>query len=221
MSDPLAPKAAKQAATLTRWQGMTTTVIDRAVDAAHAHAVVALTDTLKRTQDGRKTIRRAAQSPSFLAACNRMDELWDRLTGPSSTALGGMLRDARDGFYAEAFRLWKALYPAEFATEEMVSNARIIECRRLVLHGMELRVEIGAVVGDARRSLLATLERAARKSTPDHVATDLIDGWRVTAKSSIGRSARVALSDSQVAIDGIAGVDAVKPEYRPRDEFTP
>ncbi|MGZ6045675.1 MAG: hypothetical protein ACXWNW_14195, partial [Isosphaeraceae bacterium] len=112
-------------------------------------------------------------------------------------------------------------YPAEFATEDMVSNARLNEVRGLVLHGMEVRVEIGCKVGDAKRSLLATLERAARKSTPDHVATDLIDGWKLTAKSSLTRSALVALSDSQVAIDGIAGVDAVKPEFRPKDEFTP
>lgn len=221
MPDPLAPKAAKQAETLARWAGVATTSIDRAIDAAHAHAVVALTDTLKRTPDGRKTIRRASQSPSYVAACNRLDELWRKLTGPSTASLEGTIRVARADFYAEAFRLWKGLYPADFATEDMVSNARINECRGLVLHGMELRVEIGSIVNDAKRSLLSTLERAARKSTPDHVSTDLIDGWRIVAKSSLARSARVALSDSQVAIDGIAGVDAVRPEYRPRDEFTP
>jgi hypothetical protein len=200
---------------------MATAIVGKAVDAAHAHAVVALTDTLKRTPDGRKTIRRAANSPSFVAACNRLDELWERLTGTSTASLGGLIRDGRADFYAQAYRLWKGWFPAEFATDEGISNARLNEMRGLVLHGMEVRVEIGAKILDARRSLLATLERATRKSASDHVSTDLLDAWKVMAKSSITRSATVALADSQVAIDGIAGVDAVKPEHRPRNEFTP
>lgn len=222
MSDPLEAKAKVQAATLDRWQRMASTAVAKAVDAAHAHAVVALTDTLKRTADGRATIRKARQSPSYQAALSRLDELWERLVGPAITSNLGLIRDARDAFYGEAFAGWQRTLPLEFVVDPDKAKARSeSEIRGLVLHGMELRTEIGAKIGDAKRSLLATLERAARKSHPDAVATDLLDGWKATAKSALTRSAVVALSDSQVAIDGIAALDVCKPEFRPNNEFTP
>lgn len=224
MSDPLAAKAEAQALTLALWQKMAATAVAKGVAAAHAHAVVALTDTLKRTPDGRATIRKARQSRSFAAAIADLDDTWGRLAGYSTTAINGLVRDARSDFYSESFNQWVDLIPVEFLNEKLPEGSvarRLTEMRRLVLHGMELRVEIGAKVGDAKRTLLAALEQAARKSNPGHVATDILDGWRESSTSAITRSALVALSDSQVAIDGIAMVDVTKPEFRPKDEFTP
>ncbi len=222
MKDALEAKADAQAATLVRWQRMAAVAVDRAVSAAHAHAVVALTDTLKRTPDGRATIRKARQSRSYAAAIADLDSLWDKLVGPSATSLDGLIRDARVEFWSEAFEAWGRLIPAEFLDAGFSgARTRARETRRLVLHGMELRTEIGAKVGDAKRTLLASLEQAARKSNPGRVATDILDGWRATATSALTRSASLALSDSQVAIDGIAMVDATSPVFRSRDEFTP
>lgn len=225
MPDPLEAKAKAQAATLDRWQRMASTAVAKAVDAAHAHAVVALTDTLKRTADGRATIRKARQSPSYQAALNRLDELWDALVGPSATSLNGSIRAARSEFYKEATTEWFERLPKEFLRDGIelrrAEDARANDMRRLVLHGMELRTEIGAKIGDAKRNLLASIERAARRSVQGHVATDILETWKATAKSALTRSAVVALSDSQVAIDGIAALDVVRPEFRPVNPFTP
>lgn len=222
MTDALQAKAAAQAATLDRWQRKAGAIIDRGVGAAHAHAVVALTDTLKRTPDGRPTIRKARQSRSYVAAIADLDKVWNELTGGSTSSLDGLIRDARADFYRYAEYAWLHMIPVDFIDDgDNSPPSRLNEMRRLVLHGMELRTEVGAKLGQAKRSLLAALEMAARKSNPSHIATDILDGWRESTVGSLTRSAFVALSDSQVAIDGIAMVDVTKPEFRPKDEFTP
>ncbi len=195
------------------WQSRASVLITRKLDDTEAHAFRALTQTLKRTEDGRATLRRAARSTSYTAAVSRLGELLDRLAGPTLTSRDGMLRDAREAFYLAALERHRPLIPLELLKDRINESQGVAAARRIVIHGYELRAELAGPIDRASRNLLATLEQAAGRSTPDDIAEDLLLAWRRRAEGSITQSVNAAISDAEVRLDVIAGRDLVKPEY--------
>lgn len=207
-------KAAVQGRTLDVWLKEARRLVDDKVADARAHAITAVTDTLKRTPDGRKTLRKASQSRSYKAAENRLAELWAALCGPSTASLKGLVRDARAAFYVDAVSLWGSFIPEEFRDDpiDMISGLRA--ARGMVLHGTELRKEIGAPIERARRTLLAAVAVAGSRSTPVRASTEVLVTWARKSSDAIFAATRLALSDSLGAADAMALYDLVKPEFR-------
>ena len=221
--DVLGPKDRTLAAVADRWAKLASKLVAVAVDRAYAHATVALTETLRKTPDGRATLRKARQSRSYLAALADLDGLTNDLAGPSVASFAGLIRDAREDLYLEAFAAWLRLMPELVALPigSKPEAARLNEMRGLVLHGTDLRKEVGVKVEEAKRGLLATLEMASRRAGVNPSRSDFLGGWMARSVESIGRAASMAIQDSMVVMDGIATVDACRPEYRPKNEFTP
>lgn len=213
-------KSAAQLRSLEGWLKDARRLIDGKVSDARAHAITAVTDTLKRTPEGRKTVRKASRSPSYAAAENRLKELWSALCGPSTASLDGLVRDARQAFYTEALEAWMPFVPSEFSTRPALLTG-IRSARGMILHGMELRKEIGAPIERARRTLLAAVAVAGSRSTPKKAAMDGIAAWARRSADAIFATTRLALSDSLAAADVMAMNDLIKPEFRSEREAVP
>lgn len=204
-----------QARSLRPWLARALEAIEAKVDDARAHGVKAVTETLKQTPDGRATLRKAAGSRSLQAAQSRLDELWSLLCGASAASLDGLLRDARESFYIESFERWKPFIPSELwmASDPQPTQANIRLVRAMPVHGYELRHEFEVPIRRAKASLRAGVTQAGRRSTPDSISTDLINGWAETARQSLFRVAQSALSDGQKLAETLAGRDLVHPDY--------
>ena len=205
------------------WTRMVGKIVNEAIDRAHAHANLALTETLKATPDGRRTLRRASHNRSFVAALADIDDLLVALTGPTKTSLAGKLRDVRAVLYRAAFIGWVRTFPEPYTVGRNTppSQARINLARGLVLHGMDLRTEIAGSIDRAKRDLLATIEVAARRESRARNSADLLKAWRDRAVNAITSTCKTAIGDSLVALESLAGVDAVKPQYRPAESSLP
>lgn len=211
----LARFEADQARSLRPWLKEALELIDAKVADAHAHAAKAVTDTLRRTPDGRTTLRQAARSRSTLAACNRLDELWDSMCGPTSASKGGLIRDARGAFYVESFERWKPFIPEGLwaSPDPGPTRAAMDVARTAPVHGYDVRTEFAVPIDRAKRSLRAAIARCGHSSTPDRVAVDIFDGWVERSRQSLFRTARSALSDGQKLVETMAGRDLVHPDY--------
>lgn len=218
----LARFEADQILSLRPWLRRALDLIDAKVSDAHAHATKAVTDTLKQTPDGRATMRRAARSRSTLAACNRLDELWDAMCGPTSASNSGLIRDARGAFYVESFERWKPFIPEELWAKNNPEPTAVDmnAARSAPVHGYDVRQEFAVPIDRAKRSLRAAIVRCGHSSTPDHVATDILDGWVERARQSLFRTARSALSDGQKLVETMAGRDLVHPDYLDNEPVT-
>jgi hypothetical protein len=196
--------------------------IDRAMDAAYNHAIKALTETLRATDPGRASIRKARSSPSYQAALSDLDALLSKLCGPSVAANIGTLRDARERCYRSSLAWWSGVLPADKAMPDATPTpSRIAHVRGLVLHGYDLRAEVGGRVKQVGSSLLATLERASKPGVLDGDAIGLIDGWSAASRTTLNLTVQTAIGDAATAIEGIAANDAIRPEFRAVDEFAP
>lgn len=190
---------------------------------AEAHATKALTDALKATPDGRATIRRANQSPSYQAAVNRLDELLAILAGPSRASLEGRLRNAAQAFYAASYASWRRFIPDELwaRPDGVPTAAELAHSRRLVVHGVDLRTELEGPFEQAGRRLLAVLAQAGARSTPEHVASDLVTTWRRQTEGGFAALLSRVLSDWQKAADTQAGRDLVHPDWHDTSPIEP
>lgn len=189
------------------------------VEDARAHAERSITQTLKAAVEGRPSARQAIRSPSYQAALNRLDELWTWLAGPSTTSLDGRIRDAREAFYRRAFELNRPLVPAALHVtadpEPTLANLRLM--RGVLIHGLDLRQELEGPFADARRRLLAAVNLAGRRSTPDHVETEILDAWYRKTWESVQAAVLRCLSDSVEFADVEAARDLVHPDYLEAD----
>lgn len=214
-ADPLTLRWDAQEPILLEWRGQAEGLIDRKLDDAAAHGAKALTDALKTTPDGRLTVRRAARSRSYRAAANRIDELLDDLVGPAVNSLTGLIRDAREAFYVASFASWLPIIPEHLwvVPDPQPTQNALAGVRRIVLHGYELREELATPVVRVKRSLLAALGQAGLRSTPDSVATEILDGWRDRAGGSLKKVVAVVLSDSQARADVIASRNIIHSKF--------
>lgn len=212
-------KATSQEKRIGAWVIRARSLVNQAVSNAAAHATKALTDRLRRAPDGRRTLARARRSPSLKAAHNRLTELLDALAGPSIDSVEGLIRDSREDLYKDALKRWSDLIPDQYLRPDP-ATIRVEESlgvRRLTLHGLELRAELRAPIDTAIRNLDAVLGQAAGRSTADHVASDLIDGWAMRARDAIGQAVQTAVMDGAYRCDVAAGWYCVKPELREGD----
>lgn len=206
-------KSKTLAALVAAAERATTNLIREKTEAALAHATKALTDTLKRTPDGRKTIRKASQSPSYVASLSRLTELLNLLSGTGRTSLQGLVRQTRRSLYETSYRHWAEMLPPEMILPSP-SQARVKAAGGIVLHGMELYDELRAPIDRASRNLLAALTAAGKRSTPDKLATELLTTWELQSRAAITRPAIMAIGDSMIALDVAAMEDIVRPEFR-------
>jgi hypothetical protein len=187
------------------------------VDDAAAHARNALTATLRATPDGRATIRRANRNPSFLAALARLDELLTELAGPSASSTEGTLRDGREALYTRAFSGWAPKVPEAIRTaggpDQLPTAAELRAARTLVLHGYDLRREIGGPIADAKRRLSSAVVLAGSRGADDRSADDLIAAWARATKAKLGQVVSLSIGDAAVALEVQAGRDLVRPEF--------
>ncbi len=219
----LLAKAVAQSKLITAWEARINPKVQVAVDKAHAHAVIALTERLKQTPAGRPTLRSATQSPSYQSACADLRRLWFSLCGPSKASLDGLLRDARESLYRASYASWIKFMPDESSvgSETFPPASRIPEVRGLILHGYELRNEVGPKILKAETNLLATLEQASKPGVVTNEATKRISDWADVTRISLISTIQTCLSDAAVAVQSIALIDAMKPEFRPNDGIAP
>lgn len=197
------------------WAAAILPVVEAKVDDAHAHAGKAITDTLKATEDGRATARKASRSPSFQAALNRLDELWTWLAGPSKDSLQGKIRDAREAFYRKGFELQRPLIPDDlWITADPRPTAEGIRLiRGALIHGYDLRRELEGAFTTAKRGLSAAVAVAGRREADGATKTDLLGAWKRTTLDALRLAVLRALSDSVEFADVEAGVDLIHPEF--------
>ncbi len=190
-------------------------VIAAKVADARAHASSAITQTLKDEPDGRPTHARVRRSRSYLAAISRLAELHEDLAGPSVRSLQGRLRDAREESYVQAFGQYKGLLDPSLwvSPDPGPTRANVAAVRALPLHGKDLRDEVGHPIKRAAANLHAAVALAALRSSPEATSTDVLDTWQARTERAILASARLALSDGQVAADVRAGRDLVHPDH--------
>lgn len=213
--DDIDRKADEQLKRLNAWIGHCMARVAAKLDDAKAHAVNAVTQTLKDTPDGRATIQKVKRSSSYRAALARLDELLDILAGPSSRSLDGLMRAAREDFYTDAFRLWRTLIDESLwrSKDRHVSQDGISVVRGLPIHGLDVRDELRGRFDRIKRHLAAALAVAGGRSTPGDVATQAIDTWHKQSVASLALAVRLALSDGQVAADTQAARDLVHPDH--------
>jgi hypothetical protein len=211
----LASFEAAQVRSLRPWLRHALGTIGTKVSDAKAHAVNSVTDTLKQVPEGRPTVRKAARSRSAQAALKRLDELWAQLCGPTASSLDGLLRDAREAFYEASHERWKPFIPPDLrvVSDPAPTQAALRMVRAMPLHGYDVRQELAVPIERAKRSLLAAIAQCGQRSTPEHVAVDILDGWERRTKSALFRVAQSALSDGQKAAETLAGRDLVHPDY--------
>ncbi len=212
--DDLDSKTASLDVLRSAWEIKLQPIVAAKVQDAHAHALKALTDTLKKTRDGRSSILQINRSVSYAAALARLDELWRWLAGPSEVSLTGQIRDARAAFLTEAARHWHPLIPPDYRSrpEHEPTQNQVQQIRAAAIHGYDPRKSLEGQIGTAKRSLKAALEQAGRRSTPSHVEDDLLAAWATRTTSTISETVKTLLSDSMVYADREAGRGLIRPE---------
>lgn len=188
------------------WLGRGVEKVQAAVDQAAAHAITALTETLKATPDGKPTERAVRRSRSYRAATARLLELWDALAGPSIDSTEGLIRDAREDLYRKSFAFWtehlEGEDPKAAPTRRQVTLARVA-----IIDGYDLRTEVGAAIRSATADLKRAVTAASNSTTPSRVATDRIRTWQATKGGALRILAARLISDSNVSAHNQALID--------------
>lgn len=201
---------------LKPWLSKAHMLILSCMEDAHAHAELAVTRSLKATPDGRDSARRIDQSPSYQAAIRHLNGLLDRLVGPKSNSLDGLIRDARASFYRDSVALWKPYIEPEYrATPDPVpTQAGEALMRGAVVHGYDLRAEVAPAIEATKRELLAALSQAGRKAATDRDGQAWLAVWHNQGRDRIRAKAFQALNDSDKAVHEATGILLLAPQYR-------
>jgi hypothetical protein len=217
-----------EAAESTRlaWLRRAVALIDGTVSDAEAHAVRAITGTLKATPEGRPTLRKAGRSPSAVAAANRLAELWEALAGPSRSSLAGLIRDARVAAYRVHLAHWWEILPPEVRRPPPFDpakpgKARLRTVRAFPLFGLDVRDEVGGPIEGYRRALAAAIVAAGNRSTPGHLAVAGIEDWGRRAQDGLFGLVDRILKEESAFADRLAGRDAIRPDQLPDDPTLP
>ena len=199
---------------LKLWTKRASAQVESKVADARAHASKALTESLKATPDGRQTARRAKRNPSSLAAQRRLAELLDELVGPQAFGVSqGLIREARESLYREAFTRWmKEIPQALRLPTESPTESQIAAARGLVLHGLDLRQELAPRFERLKTFLASAIVLAGARDATAKSKVDLLKAWEQAAVRDLNQSVALALGDSAVALDRIAGRDLIHPE---------
>lgn len=202
---------------LRPWLAKAQAVIHKAMADAKAHASLALTDALKRTPDGRPSVRRIDASPSYQAAVGHLDSLLDKLAGPKVNSLDGLIRDARAAFYRDSIRLWKPHIGPEYLISPDAQPTQEGErlMRGAIVHGYDLRREIEPAIRTTKDELFVCLNNAGRRAASDRDGKDRLALWHSQGFGRIRTKVFQALSDSDKAVHEATGLLLLAPQYRP------
>lgn len=198
------------------WAQTILRIVARELDDALAHAQKAVTDRLRRTDDGRPTVRLVDASPSYRAAVGHLDELLASLAGPREYSLDGWIRTAREAFYRRAFDLHFPHIPEELLVRKdpKPTQAAISAVRGAALHGMDPRKELEAPIESAKRGLHAAVALAANRTGTERDSAGILQAWRKRAGDALGRTVLTLLSDSVEYADNEARADLIHPDFQ-------
>lgn len=206
MADPLQDLEAVRVASVRRWAAKCEQrVADRLAD-ARVHAWNAITRRAEQADDGRATLRTVVGTRGHKAAQNRMAEL--------AASFWEIAKAARAAFYRESHELLKGSVPEEIAADDAgPTKAGEREAVAIVVHGAELKDEIGAAVAEAGRSLTAAIVYAAGTGLTDRTAMTALETWEGRSRDRLTRLAETILSDSEVAIFNKVGHELIAEEF--------
>lgn len=189
-------------------------VADR-VDDAHAHAGRALTNSLKATPDGRRSLAKLDRSRSLSSALARLDAITERMAGKGEKSLKGKVREARAQLYTLAASWHFKLVPEAIRSRETpdATAAQLAAARAAAVHGYDPHTVLSAAVTTQKVQLRAALERAGRADATGKQSKDTLEEWRVRASSALSQTLRSLLVDSAGWCDTQAGLDTIHDDY--------
>lgn len=210
MPDPLADLEALRVASVRRWAAKAEKrTADRLAD-ARSHAWNAITRRVEQAKDGRATLQAVAGSKGHKAAQDRLAEL--------AASLWEIAKDARRAFYRESHELLKGSVPAEIAAKDAgPTKPGEREAVAIVVHGAELRDEIGAAVGEAARNLTSAVVVAGSAGWTDAASRQTLDSWEGRTRDRLNRLTATILSDSEVAIFNRVGHELIDESFHAKD----
>lgn len=197
-------------------------VIKARVDDAQAHAERALTKAAIEAQAGRPTLRRIDWSPSYGAACNRLGEMVDALTGPSSVSTDGLVRDAWAAAYTWSRGDWRSrLDPSILTSREEPSRDEIRQARTVILLGYDARGYLLPTVDGVSSRLRALLVSLALPTLSDRDRLDPLAHWGASTATTLSMRAAMLVKTGAFYLDRIAGRNVVRPELLHDDPTVP
>jgi hypothetical protein len=182
--------------------------IESHVEDAKAHALNALTGTVRDAPDGRETVAKLGRSRSARAALDHVDEL--------QRDLDAIIRDARAKFYANSIELWLPFIDAD---DRAPGAGRVVAAvagimADGVISGYTLEMRLSPAIETHTRNLRAQLNMGAASAAKDRPAADRIKTWATLATRGLTKATESILSDSQTAIHEATGWLLIHPSKR-------
>jgi len=175
---------------------------------ARAHAESAVTETLKKTPDGRASIALIRSNPSYKAALNRLDELWVAIAGPSVTSLNGLIHDVAEACYRDAVEFWRERTPKKFQSPDRgITASQVQYVRGLLWYGKTICDAFEPVIMRAKSDLAAAIG-AAGSADRDNLA---LKTWETKQQSVIAKRIDLAINDADQRSDLQAMRDVFDP----------
>jgi hypothetical protein len=197
------------------WARKLVTLIFAKVEDARAHAENAVTQTLKNTPDGRATTGRVRQHRSYVAAVNRLDELWAVLAGENVQSISGMIHDATADFYEDSRAMWAQQIKEPFRVKDAEpSQKQITYARGLLWFGLPVRTGLEQVILAAKNGLLVACGQAGASDATKRDVAAALNSWELRHRVAIIKRAGLALNDANQRADLQAMRDTIKPEYQ-------
>lgn len=210
MAEALEDLEALRVASIRRWAAKgEKRAADRLAD-ARVHAWHAITRRVEQAQDGRATLKTVVGTRGHKAAQDRLAEL--------AGDLWGIAKDARRSFYRESHELLKGSVPVEIAAKDAgptASGER--EAVQIVVHGVELKDEIGAAIAEAARNLTSAIVVAGSSGWTDAASKQALDSWEGRTRDRLNRLVATILSDSEVAIFNMVGHELIDESFHAKD----
>jgi len=179
---------------------------------ARAHAENAVTQTLKKTPDGRASSARIRMNPSFKAALRRLSELHDEIGGPSVVSLSGLVQDATESFYRDA-RAWYAdEVPTEHQGSPDVISSQVLYVRGLLWYHKPIRTAFQPAILRIRNDLIASIGAAGSTTAGVQDHANVLTTWEKNSRFRLGQELGAAMGDLNVAADRQAMKDTMLPE---------
>jgi hypothetical protein len=181
---------------------------------ARAHAEKAVTDTLRQTPDGRASVARIRQNPSFQAALTRLDELHTALAGSSVTSISGLVHDVAEHAYVDSRDLWwEQIDPDYRAPSKEPTNEQKANARGLLWYGLPVRQGFKTQFQAAHNNLLIALSAAGSIQATNRDGFTALRTWEEKTKASILSRLGAALVDANVRADREAMKHTIHPKW--------
>lgn len=194
------------AAELRLWSRQIRSRIGRSLDDAEAHAVSAITRSVRLAPAGRPTIAEVRQTRGVTAAEARLNELLNGLENLIGQSREAAYRIAAPGWVGSLDPAWQRRGAGQ------ISQAAIDRARSLVVGGMVVRRDLQGSIERARSDLERTLVTAGTPAGPSAPSPDeLVTQWATQARRAIEVAALGILEDGFNAIDRLAGRDVIDP----------